>query len=49
MKLPIPTSKLQRNFKLQTVARKVWTLVIGASLDVGAWGLVLDGLVPVER
>jgi hypothetical protein len=38
-KLQIPKSKLQRNFKLQAPIDV--SLVIGASLDVGAWNLEL--------
>ena len=44
-KLQIPTSKLQRNFKLQAPisrGRKIVSLVIDASLELGAWNLELS-------
>src|SRR5439155_2051463 len=44
LKFQTPTSKLQRNFKLQILnsrANGIGTLEVDASLDVGAWGLEL--------
>jgi C4-dicarboxylate-specific signal transduction histidine kinase len=43
-KLEIPSTKLQRNTKIQTsrgARRAVWSLVIGASLELGCWSFEL--------
>src|SRR5438876_10252244 len=42
-KLQAPSTKLQRNTKLQTAycSKCIWSLKIGASLVLGAWRLVL--------
>jgi hypothetical protein len=51
-KLQAPTSKLQRNFKLQAPIAALYCigrLVIGASLDVGVWSLELYSVHPVRE
>src|SRR5258707_7014297 len=52
-KLQEPTSKLQRSSKLQASIRRpdrsVWSLVLGVSLVLGAWCLVLSFLPDVAH
>jgi hypothetical protein len=53
MKLQIPSTKLQRNFKrprskTDSLCSENWVLKFGASLDVGAWCLELFKYEPVN-